>query len=86
MQVQDMPNFRTMRKMNVISISKKRKRCDSIAQRAAMKHRQYKTQRGGRGTGEIDRGRETVIVCVCNIKIVCVLVTRHKHTACHMQF
>ena len=33
-EVQDMPNFKTMRKMNVISISKKRKRCGSIAQKS----------------------------------------------------
>ena len=32
------------------SLRKKRKRYGSIAQRAAMKHCQYKTQRGGRGT------------------------------------
>jgi hypothetical protein len=33
-KVQDTPNFKTMRKMNVISISKKRKRCGSIAQKS----------------------------------------------------
>jgi hypothetical protein len=33
-KVQDMTNFKTMRKMNVISISKKRKRCVSIAQKS----------------------------------------------------
>ena len=33
-EVQDMANFKTMRKMNVNSISKKRKRCGSIAQKS----------------------------------------------------
>jgi hypothetical protein len=33
-KVQDMTNFKTTGKMNVISISKKRKRCGSIAQKS----------------------------------------------------
>jgi hypothetical protein len=32
--IQDMTNFKTMRKVTVISISKKRKRCGSVGQKS----------------------------------------------------
>jgi hypothetical protein len=65
-KVQDMTNFKTMIKINVISISKKRKRCDSIAQRAAMNHYQYETQRGGRATV---RQRDCILGCTKHLFI-----------------
>ena len=76
-KVQDMTNFKTMRKMNVISISKKRKRCGSIAQKSGHEALPVQNEEAEQQEGSVSacllyetcvysiNAIDTVCVCVC---------------------